>query len=190
MERDGSQALQIDPSCTLSHHRRDSMDMRGEPMVLIALRHHADGMTAGDLPRPPTSAGPHRDPAARRARTRHARQGRRRPSAHGGDHHRSGHGSRFQSFRPPHRTCGRHPARARRRTTLANSCASRAAWPKSPRTCPAAPKTTCPGATAAIALRRRRGMLRPSSSSRSQGRRGRRPRPRPRRRGRRAPRPW
>ena len=30
-------------------HRRDNMDMRGEPMVLIALRHHADGMTAGDL---------------------------------------------------------------------------------------------------------------------------------------------
>ncbi len=30
-------------------HRRDNMDMRGEPMVLISLRHHADGMTAGDL---------------------------------------------------------------------------------------------------------------------------------------------
>ena len=30
-------------------HRRDNMDMRGEPMVLIALQHHADGMTAGDL---------------------------------------------------------------------------------------------------------------------------------------------
>ena len=29
--------------------RRDGMDMRGEPMALIVLHHHAEGMTAGDL---------------------------------------------------------------------------------------------------------------------------------------------